>query len=140
MFRRRLIVAVVAVMAAVATVAITKRGGDPPAPTLLAEREVEAGEVTVKVRPVRIDDEGAEFRVVFDTHSVDLGFDVAGNAQLTVGGSAWTDPSWEGAAPGGHHREGTLRFRSGGSATGEVELRLAGLPVPVTATWAIPGR
>lgn len=140
MFRRRLIVAAVAVMAAVATVAVTKRGGDPPAPKAFAEREIEVGEVTVKVRPVLIDEEGAEFRVVFDTHSVDLGFDVAANARLTVGGSAWTAPTWAGAAPGGHHREGTLRFRSGGPAMGDVELRMSGLPAPLTATWTIPSR
>ena len=140
MSRRRLIVAAVVVVVAVATVVVAKRGGDPAAPKLFAEREVEAGEVTVKVRPVRIDDQGAEFRVVFDTHSVDLGIDVAANARLTVGGSPWTAPSWSGAAPGGHHREGTLRFLSGGPAAGEVELRLSGLPAPVTATWAIAGR
>ena len=117
------------------------RVDDTPAaqsPTL-RERTVEAGEVTVKVEPRRIDATGAEFAVSFDTHSVDLGFDVARNAHLTVGGAAWPAAAWSGSAAGGHHREGTLRFDAAGAPAGTATLHLTGLPQPATASWTLGG-
>lgn len=105
----------------------------------LAARTVEAGGVTVKVEPRRIDATGAEFAVSFDTHSVDLGFDVARNAHLTVDGAVWTGARWSGSAAGGHHRSGTLRFTSAGAASGTATLHMSGLPQPVTATWTLGG-
>lgn len=104
----------------------------------LAPRTVEAGAVTVKVTPVRIDDRGASFEVAFDTHSVDLDLDVAGAATLTVGGAPWSSATWDGAGgPDGHHREGMLRFDPAGAATGTVELTIDGLPAPVQASWTL---
>jgi hypothetical protein len=100
-----------------------------------ARKTVEAGEVTVKLTPERIDGDGAAFDVAFDTHSVELGLDVAANARLVVEGTAWTDATWGGAGPGGHHRDGTLRFTAAGEATGTAEVTIDGLPEPVRATW-----
>jgi hypothetical protein len=94
--------------------------------------------VTVTITPTRIDATGAEFAVAFDTHSVDLDLDVAANAALTVDGTDWTDPSWDGAAPGGHHREGTIRFTASGPARGDAVLTIRGLDELVTATWTLP--
>lgn len=105
--------------------------------TGLAEKTVEAGEVTVKITPKGVDGEGATFAVVLDTHSVELDVDVAAEADLVVGGTAWTDPEWDGAGPSGHHREGTLRFAAAGEATGPVELTIGGLPEPVRVTWTL---
>ena len=107
-------------------------------PNALAARTVKGGAVTVKIEPERIDATGAEFRVSFDTHSVDLGFDVAANAQLTVAGTAWGSPSWRGDGPGGHHRSGTLQFTASSPPTGNAVLRLGALPSPVTASWTLP--
>lgn len=101
----------------------------------LATRTVEAGDVTVKVTPERVDRTGAELAVVLDTHSVELDLDIAANARLVVDGTTWTDVTWDGAGPGGHHREGTLRFNSAGRATGTAELTIDGLDEPVQATW-----
>ena len=108
----------------------------PSAPAL-ATKTVEAGAVTVKIDPVRIDAAGAEFKVAFDTHSVELNFDVARNATLTVAGTAWTAATWSGDGPSGHHREGTVRFAAAGPAQGAAVLNLGGLPGPVTATWTL---
>mgnify|MGYP000445096937 CR=1 FL=1 len=103
----------------------------------LATKTVEAGAVTVKIDPVRIDATGAEFKVAFDTHSVDLDLDVARNAILTVAGAPWTAATWSGDGPSGHHREGTVRFAPAGPAQGTAVLNLGGLPGPVTATWTL---
>lgn len=103
----------------------------------LGSRTVEAGAVTVKIDPVRIDASGAEFKVAFDTHSVDLDFDVARNATLAVAGTPWAGATWSGDGPSGHHREGTIRFAAAGPAQGTAMLNLGGLPGPVTATWTL---
>lgn len=70
--------------------------------------------------------------------SVELGLDVARRATFTVGGQPWTDPVWDGAGPGGHHREGTLVFTSTGPPTGDAVLTVEGLDEPLTARWALP--
>ena len=101
----------------------------------LTTRTVEAGAVTVEIDPKELDGGGAAFIVSFDTHSVDLGFDVVSAASLEVDGTAWTDPAWKGDPAGGHHRSGTLTFRPGGPATGTARLTISGLPEPVVATW-----
>ncbi len=49
--------------------------------------------------------------MIFDTHSVNLDFDVAAIAQLRdEQGNTYGTPAWRGDPPGGHHREGTLSF------------------------------
>lgn len=101
----------------------------------LPTRTVEAGAVTVELQPRQLDATGAAFKISFDTHSVALDVDVARESRLVVGGVTWPVAGWSGDGPGGHHREGELRFRAAGSATGTATLTLAGLPEPVTATW-----
>ena len=133
----------VAVAALVITAVFAARGrgsakGASPGAAALPARTVTAGAVTVKVEPHHIDASGAEFGVAFDTHSVDLGFDVARVARLTVNGSQWSGATWSGDGSGGHHRAGTLRFTTSGAATGQAVLELGGLPGPVTTEWTIP--
>ena len=70
----------------------------------------EAGQVAVKVTwPGR--SAGLAFRVVLETHAVDLdGYDLTQLALLRTDRGASARPqSWD-APKGGHHREGTLRF------------------------------
>jgi hypothetical protein len=110
---------------------------EAPAPAEgLSARKVAAGEVNVTITPTRIDSEGAEFTVAFDTHTVDL--DVAAHAALTVDDTDWVHPTWDGARPGGHHRQGTIRFTAGGPASGDAVLTIGGLDEPVTASWTLP--
>jgi hypothetical protein len=107
--------------------------------TLPPTRTVEAGAVTVKLAPRQFDATGATFKIIFDTHSVALDLDVARQSRLVVGDSTWPVDGWSGDGPGGHHREGELRFRPIGPAAGTATLTLAGLPEPVTATWELGG-
>lgn len=137
--RRRLIPAGLVAIALLAAACGGGRSASPPAPPGLAARTVEAGAVTVRIDPARVDAGGAELKISFDTHSVPLDLDVARNATLTVGGTAWTGAQWSGDGPGGHHRSGTLRFTAGGPARGPAVVRIAGLPAPVTATWSLGG-
>lgn len=109
------------------------------AATGLAVRTVSAGAVTVKLEPRQFDTAGAVFKVIFDTHSDELDLDVARGASLVVGGTAWPVAGWSGDGPGGHHREGELRFSAGGPATGDATLTLTGLRQPATATWDVGG-
>lgn len=75
-------------------------------------QESSEANVTVSVIPrVLFLREKPVFDVVFETHSVDLNFDVASIASLedkkrnTLG-----NPVWDGSPPGGHHRNGILSF------------------------------
>ena len=102
-------------------------------------RTVGAGSVTVKIQPTRLDNGGAVFKVSFDTHSVELNLDVVATARLVVGSSTWPSAGWTGQGPGGHHREGELRFASAGPATGTATLTIGGLPKAVRATWSLGG-
>ena len=112
-------------------------GGEPSTPGLAA-RKVTIGGLDVTVTPARFDADGAEFKVVFDTHTGAPGIDVAANSALLVGGTAWTGAAWSGDGPGGHHREGTLRFNAAGPAEGPARLTVTGLDGPVDVTWELP--
>ena len=103
----------------------------------LSTRTATAGPVEVRVTPRAIDAAGARFSVELDNHEIDLTGDYAAASTLTVGGKPWSGARWSGAGPGGHHRGGTLTFTSGGPAAGPVELRLGGLPSPVTLRWTL---
>ena len=74
-------------------------------------KENSAGNVTISVTPLRLTSGfPASFDVVFETHSVELTFDIEQIAKLSDETGATYVPHWEGSPPGGHHRSGTLRF------------------------------
>lgn len=101
----------------------------------LPARTVEAGPITVKLEPRQFDAAGAVFKITFDTHSAELGQDLARQSRLVVGDTPWPVAAWSGDGPGGHHREGELRFTAAGPVAGTVTLNIDGLPEPVTVTW-----
>ena len=105
----------------------------------LPTRTVDAGLVEVSITPTRFDAQGSTFAIVLDTHAVELSMDLAASAVLDVDGRRWPGAGWNGDGPGGHHREGELRFDPGGGARGAVRLTIAGFPKPVEVTWTIPG-
>ncbi len=75
-------------------------------------RVSQAGQVTITVSWLSESEEPA-FWVVMDTHVVDLdGYDLAQLAVLRTDEGAEVAPTAWDAPPGGHHREGTLRFPS----------------------------
>ena len=83
------------------------------------------------------DADGATVETVFDTHAVELHVDDAIEAALTVRGTRWRTEGWRGDGPGGHHREGELRFAAAGPPAGDVVLDIAGLTQPVTFSWVV---
>ena len=86
-----------------------------------------SGGVTVKVTPKVLAPDAPtwEFAVVLDTHSQDLSDDLTKTAVIVAPGGARSSPAaWDGAAPGGHHREGVLRFQPITPAPPAVELQI----------------
>jgi hypothetical protein len=93
----------------------------------LETRTSSAAGVTVKVTPKDVAPGAATwaFAVVLDTHSKDLSDDLVKSAGLLDARGARHAPiAWEGAPPGGHHREGVLRFKGLGPAPGAFELQI----------------
>jgi hypothetical protein len=101
----------------------------------LAVKEAKSGSVDVKLSPRRISAREAVFDVTLDTHSGDLGVDLDEAATLSVAGTVWPTVAYQGDGPGGHHREGTIRFRGAGPVAGPVRLIVKGLERPVMFTW-----
>ena len=95
-----------------------------PQQNKLASQEHEGGNVTVIVKPKNLKvGEKPEFEVTFETHSVDLNFDVSQVSNLSDDkGYLLATPIWEGSPPGGHHRKGSLTFNSPLTETEYVEL------------------
>lgn len=92
---------------------------------LFETRADEQGSVTIKVTPEGIFGGQGKFRIVFNTHSVDLNQDLLETAVLMDDqGNTYKPTRWDGSGPGGHHREGTLVFDSINSAASSVELHL----------------
>lgn len=93
----------------------------------LATQKSSANGVTIAVTPVNLA-AGAQtwdFSVVLDTHSQDLSDDLVKSALLRDDkGSEFRPLAWEGAAPGGHHRKGVLKFNPVAPTPRELELRI----------------
>jgi hypothetical protein len=94
---------------------------------LTTQRSSERG-VTVAVTPQNVAPNASawEFKVVFDTHSADLSDDLLKSAVLVdPAGKRHTPLAWDGAPPGGHHREGVLRFAPITPSPSAVELQIS---------------
>jgi hypothetical protein len=103
----------------------------------LPTKTAEVNESAVQASPRRVDARGAVINITLDTHSGDLDVDVRKRSTLTVGGESWPTVSYRGDNPGGHHREGTLRFDSGGPAIGSMRLVIKGLGGTVKFSWRL---
>jgi len=108
----------------------------------LETRTSSAAGVTVKVTPKDVAPGAATwaFAVVLDTHSKDLSDDLVKSSLLIdAQGVRYPPLAWEGAPPGGHHREGLLRFKGLGPAPGafELQIRRPGESVPRSFRWTL---
>ncbi len=85
-----------------------------PSPTAVtfATQENSGGDVDVTVTPkTLVLGQRPRFKLEFNTHSVELDFDISQVTTLTdENGDTYTPPIWDGSPPGGHHREGILTF------------------------------
>jgi hypothetical protein len=98
--------------------------------------------VTVAVTPQNLS-AGAktwDFKVVLDAHSGELNDDLVKTATLSDDkGGKHVPIAWEGAGPGGHHREGTLKFNPVASAPAAIGLRIQrqGEPAARSFRWQL---
>ena len=105
------------------------------------QRSSAAG-VTVAVTPQDLGT-GAkswDFKVVLDTHSGSLDDDLVKTAVLLDDkGGRYVPVQWEGAGPGGHHREGVLKFKSVSPVPAAIELQIrrAGEANPRSFRWQL---
>jgi hypothetical protein len=105
--------------------AVAMAAGPSAAPAALAPVTTNEAAVTVKVTPRNLAGATWEFDVVFDTHSQELTDDVVKAAVLLAADGSEVAPlEWKGAAPGGHHRAGVLRFKALNPAPALVVLRI----------------
>ncbi len=129
-----------------------------PAATPLAAEEVAAGtaqdealpaqvnregQVTVKVTPLALSPtaDAWRFSVQFDTHVTPLDQDLLKTAVLSGDAGQTEAPlSWQGDAPGGHHRTGVLIFKPITPAPASVTLSLqqVGSVPDRSFTWTLP--
>lgn len=71
------------------------------------------GAVIVTVLPKTVSESGWEFEITLDTHSGALDEDMVAVAVLVDdAGKEYAPLAWEGDSPGGHHREGILKFEA----------------------------
>ena len=108
----------------------------------LGTRTSTAAGVTMKVTPRNVAAQVAvwEFTVVLDTHSQELSDDLVKAASLIdARGDRHPPLAWEGAAAGGHHRSGVLRFKGLGEPRDAIELQIrrAGEPAPRVFRWKL---
>lgn len=70
------------------------------------------GAVDISVSVVQlVANQQPQFEIKFDTHSQELVSEIAKVSKLTDDkGNIYSTSSWNGSAPGGHHRDGTLTF------------------------------
>ena len=108
----------------------------------LESQKSTARSVTVVVTPQNLSAESAswDFKTVLDTHSGDLSDDLVKSAALIDGGgNRFTPVAWDGAPPGGHHREGLLRFKPISPRPQSIELQITrtGEDTPRSFRWAL---
>jgi hypothetical protein len=93
----------------------------------LATQKNSANGVTVAVTPGNFaaDAKTWDFSIVFDTHTQDLADDLLKSALLADDrGNEFKAFAWDGAAPGGHHRTGVLKFKPIEPKPQALELRI----------------
>jgi hypothetical protein len=142
--RRALTLAAVALAVTSAGAVLVSCGTDNDArpiatsATGIEAREVTAGDVAIEVVPLQLDASGALFAITLDSHSVDLTADLQ-QSTLEIANVPWLSVAWTGDGPGGHHREGELRFAPAGEPAGTVRLSLGGFDEPVEIAWELEG-
>jgi hypothetical protein len=129
------------VLATIAALIISAAAFPAAAAELATQKSSDRG-VTVAVTPQNISGDARtwDFKIVLDTHSQDLSDDLTKSAVLLDGAGAQLAPvGWDGAAPGGHHREGVLRFKPVKPKPQSIELQISrvGESTPRSFRWQL---
>lgn len=149
--RTRWLVSIVGIVAVAGAVFVVRAFADseslPPVPSAgreeaarsaeLPARTVTAGAVEISIEPIQIDETAAVFRIVMNTHSEELSADLVTSSALEVDGVNWSQATWSGDPPGGHHRQGELAFEAYGDAAESATLSIGGFEAPVEASWSL---
>jgi len=95
--------------------------------------------IAVMLRNIRNDAKTWDVEVTLETHTQALSDDLTKSAVLTADGKQYAPISWEGPAPGGHHRKGLLRFKAivPPPQSLELQIRLAGEAAPRSFKWLL---
>jgi len=114
----------------------------PAAAAELGVQKSSSGGVTVAVTPQNLvaSAKSWDFKVVLDTHSGELNDDfVKTTTLLDDKGGRHVPVQWEGAGPGGHHREGVLKFKpvSPTPATVDLQIKRMGEANPRSFRWQL---
>lgn len=96
-------------------------------PTSLETKTASEGGVTTTITPQVLNDTEFIFRVTLDTHNGELDADLKQVSTLITDQDQIYKPlEWEGDPPGGHHREGMLRFPLLEEKPKEITLKIKG--------------
>ena len=99
------------------------------------------GAVTVDITPLTLSSNSQEwkFDVSLNTHSVTMDQDMTQVAVLVDDqGKEYKPIRWDGAGPGGHHREGVLVFRQINPMPKTFRLKILGIDAPLRSfVWNI---
>ena len=137
MLKNRLIVIVLAAI----TVGVISFSN--AAETALAPQTSSAQGIKIIVTPQNLTEKSQpwDFAVKLETHTHPLNDDLAKVSVLIVDGKQHPPLAWEGAPPGGHHRQGTLRFNAINPPPVAVELqiRLSGDVTLRSFSWLLNG-
>ncbi len=124
---------------------LTVAGASDPENTTAAAFETQSngeGSVEVAVKPTALQvGQPMQFAVGMNTHSVNLSDDMTQAAIVRDdAGNEYEPIAWDGAAPGGHHRSGTLSFAALKTKPKYVELVVRGVAqVPERVfKWDLP--
>ena len=106
------------------TIGVVKKSKQKISEKNLSSKENEGGNVTVTVTQKVLEiGKNPVFEIEFETHSVDLAFDVTKQSSLVDNkGNIFSQSTWNGSPPGGHHRSGILSFNNSLAQTNNVEL------------------
>lgn len=86
------------------------------------------GAVIVTVLPKTVSESGWEFEITLDTHSGVLDADIVAAAVVVDdAGKEYAPLAWEGDSPGGHHREGILKFEALAQKPETIKLVIRGI-------------
>ncbi len=104
----------------------TETNISPSTTKKLATQENEGGNVTVTAQPELLQlGQKPKFKLEFNTHSVDLSFDIAKQSLLVDDkGNRFEGAAWTGDPAGGHHRSGELIFSENLQKTNAITLVL----------------